>query len=292
MTTALVTGATGYLGRHLIAELHRRDYRVRAVARDQSRAEQAGSWNAPSLAGLVDEWAIGDITDNEFVADIASGVDVIVSALGITKQKGDPWDIDYHANLETLKSAQRNGVRSFCFANVIGGDRCPAKLTQAKTAFATALAESSVPSQIINPPGYFSDMMQIFGMAQRGRVYLFDPKRKINPIHGADLATACIDRLEVGEQGTWDIGGPDVFTWKQLAETAFSALGKEPRITTIPPAVLTPILGIASLVTPRKADILRFVTWGMLNDSVGEPTGTLRLADFFAAQAGTPSKRS
>lgn len=291
MAVALVTGATGYLGRYLVAELHRRGHTVRAVARNRSRAEQPGNWNSPALAGLVDEWAIGEISDGSFVADVASGVDVVVSALGVTRQKADPWDIDYRANLATLESAERHGVRSFCFANVIGGDRCPAELTKAKTAFAQALADSSVPNQIINPPGYFSDMMQVFEMARRGRAYLFDPQRKINPIHGADLATACIDRLEAGEQGTWDIGGPDVFTWHELAESAFTALEKKSRITTVPPAVLPPIQWIASLVSPRRADTLRFVTWGMLNDSVGEPTGTHHLADFFAAQADTLAKR-
>lgn len=120
----------------------------------------------------------------------------------MTTQKADPWDIDYRANLRTLASAQRHGVESFCFANVIGGDRCLAELTRTKSAFAQALATSPVPSQIINPPGYFSDVMQVFGMARRGRVYLFDPKHRINPIHGADLAALfCVDRLESGEQG-------------------------------------------------------------------------------------------
>src|SRR5690625_704397 len=110
MVNTLVIGATGYLGRFLVAELHRRGHTVRAVARDRSRAEQPGSWDAPSLSGLVDEWALGDVTDPAFVADIASGVDNVVSALGVTTQKADPWDIDYRANRAVLQSAQQHGV--------------------------------------------------------------------------------------------------------------------------------------------------------------------------------------
>lgn len=292
MAKTLVTGATGYLGRYLVAELHRRGHTVRAVARDRSRAEQPGSWGAPSLSGLVDEWAIGEVTDPTFVADVAKGVDSVVSSLGVTTQKADPWDIDYDANRAILKSAEQHGVGSFCFVNVIGGDRCTAELTKAKTAFVEELTKSSVPSQVIDPPGYFSDMMQIFAMAQRGRAYLFDPERKINPIHGADLAAACVDRLEAGEQGRWEVGGPDIFTWEQLAECAFDALGKNRRITRIPPGILPPILGITSLFSKRKADTLRFVTFGMLNDSVGTPTGTHHLAEFFAAHAATSSAGS
>src|SRR5699024_4876881 len=154
--------------------------------------------------------------------DVASGMDNVVSALGVTTQRADPWDVDYRGNRAILESAQRHRVRSFCFANVIRADECPAQLTRAKTAFAARLAESTVPGQIINPPGYFSDMMQVFAMARRGRVYLLDPERRINPIHGADLAVACADRLENGADGSWDIGGPDLYTWSGLAESCYN----------------------------------------------------------------------
>ena len=45
----LVAGATGYLGRFIVAELHRRGHRVRAVVRDRDRAVSPGPWEAPGL---------------------------------------------------------------------------------------------------------------------------------------------------------------------------------------------------------------------------------------------------
>ena len=200
----LVAGATGYLGRFIVAELHRRGHRVRAITRSRSRAASPGPWEAPALDGLVDEWAVGDVTDPAFTADVAKDVDKVISALGVTKQKASPWDIDYRANLAILRSAEQYGARSFCFVNVIGGDRCPAQLTKAKTTFAQKLAASTISSQIINPPGYFSDMAQILRMAKRGRAYLFRPNTRINPIHGADLAEFCVDRLVDSEKGEWN----------------------------------------------------------------------------------------
>ena len=53
----VVAGATGYLGRHLVAEASDRGYRVRAIVRSRARAEKPGLFGSPSLAGHVDECA-------------------------------------------------------------------------------------------------------------------------------------------------------------------------------------------------------------------------------------------
>ena len=133
--TVLVAGATGYLGRFVVAELHRRGYKVRAITRSRERAVSPGPWDSPSLDGLVDDWAVGEVTNPAFIADVAEGADDVISALGVTKQKANPWDIDYQANLAVLRSAEKHGVKHFCFVNVIGGDQCPAQLTRAKDRF-------------------------------------------------------------------------------------------------------------------------------------------------------------
>ena len=282
-TTTLVAGATGYLGRFVVAELHRRGHKVRAITRSRERAVSPGPWDSPSLDGLVDDWAVGEVTNPAFIADVAEGADDVISALGVTKQKANPWDIDHQANLAVLRSAEKHGVKHFCFVNVIGGDQCPAQLTRAKTAFAQELTASRISSQIINPPGYFSDMTQILQMAKKGRVFLLRPETRINPIHGADLAKFCIDRLTDGEEGTWNVGGPEVFTWKGLAECAFQALNRPAKIATMSPATLSPIIGTLGVFNRRKADTMRFISWSMLHDCVGEPFGTHRLLDFYKA---------
>lgn len=279
--TILVAGATGYLGRFVVAELHQRGFNVRAITRNRERAESLGPWGAPSLDGLVDDWAIGEVTNSEFIANVAEGVDDVISTLGVTKQKANPWNIDYKANLSILHSSEKHGIKNFCFVNVIEGDKCPAQLTRAKTAFVQELVSSQISSQIINPPGYFSDMTQILQMAKKGRVFLFSPKTIINPIHGADLAKFCIDRLLDGNKGSWNVGGPEVFTWQELAECAFQALERPVRVATISPAVLPPIIGILKLFNKRMADTMRFVSWSMIHDCVGESFGTHRLLDFY-----------
>ena len=284
MAGVLVAGATGYLGRYVVAELHSRGHLVRAVARDRDRACREGPWGSPSLDGLVDEWALGNVTDPRFTRDLAADVEHVVSTLGVTRQKADPWQIDNLANLAILNSALKHAV-SFTYINTLGGDRCPARLTRAKSAFAQTLSVAEINSQIINPPAYFSDMTEVLAMARRGLVAVFRPEARINPIHGADLAAYVVDRTEEGRTGTWDVGGPDVLSWRELAHLAFDAVGKRSHVLTVPAWALPPALRLTGLFSPRLADTAQFMAWNMTRDCVAPTTGTHHLADFYAVHA-------
>ena len=284
MASVLVAGATGYLGRYVVAELHSRGHLVRAVARDRDRACREGPWGSPSLDGLVDEWALGNVTDPRFTRDLAADVEHVVSALGVTRQKADPWQIDNLANLAILNSALKH-ASSFTYINTLGGDRCPARLTRAKSAFAQTLSVAEINSQIINPPAYFSDMTEVLAMARRGLVAVFRPEARINPIHGADLAAYVVDRTEEGRTGTWDVGGPDVLSWRELAHLAFDAVGKRSHVLTVPAWALPPALRLTGLFSPRLADTAQFMAWNMTRDCVAPTTGTHHLADFYAVHA-------
>ena len=280
MAGVLVAGATGYLGRYVVAELHSRGHLVRAVVRDRDRARREGPWGSPSLDGLVDEWALGNVTDPRFTRDLAADVEHVVSALGVTRQKADPWQIDNLANLAILNSALKH-AGSFTYINTLGGDRCPARLTRAKSAFAQTLSVAEINSQIINPPAYFSDMTEVLAMARRGLVAVFRPEARINPIHGADLAAYVVDRMEEGRTSTWDVGGPDVLSWRELAHLAFDAVGKRSRVLTVPAWALPPALRLTGLFSPRLADTAQFMAWNMTRDCVAPMTGTHHLADFY-----------
>ena len=284
MASVLVAGATGYLGRYVVAELHNRGHLIRAVARDRDRACREGPWGSPSLDGLADEWALGSVTDPRFTRDLAADVEHVVSALGVTRQKADPWQIDNLANLAILNSALKH-AGSFTYINALGGDRCPARLTRAKSAFSQTLSVAEISSQIINPPAYFSDMMEVLAMARRGLVTVLRPTARINPIHGADLAAYVVDRMEEGRTGTWDVGGPDVLSWRELAHLAFDAVGKRSHILTVPAWALPPALRLTGLFSPRLADTARFMAWNMTRDCVAPTTGTHHLADFYAVHA-------
>ncbi|TNB48285.1 SDR family oxidoreductase [Martelella lutilitoris] len=249
--TVLVAGATGYLGRHLVAAFHKSGYRVIALVRDGNRAAR--------LLPEADQLIEAEATEAESLSGIMNNVDIVISALGITRQKDGLTyhDVDYGANCNLLAEAERAGVSRFAYVHVFKGDQFAdeSALARAKQDFVDRLEESALPSTVIAPTGYFSDMGDVFNMAARGRVFLFgDGQVRVNPIAGADLAAASVDAIENGTAHV-DIGGPDVFTFDDIGRLAFAALGKPPRFLHLPQFIADGLLFILKRITGPA-------TWG------------------------------
>lgn len=112
--TALVTGATGFIGSHLVRFLTERGVRVRALARDPKRAQALVSPNV--------EVVIGDFGDPEVVQGLAEGVDVVFHLASV--MRGKDWnefqrvDVDGAANL--IEESRRAGVKRIVFTSTLG----------------------------------------------------------------------------------------------------------------------------------------------------------------------------
>jgi uncharacterized protein YbjT (DUF2867 family) len=269
--TVLIAGATGYLGRHLTAEYARRGWRVRALVRRDT--------------DLPAELVHAEATRPETLTGCMEGVDLVISALGITRQTDGLTyrDVDYQANVNLLEEALRAGVDRFAYIHVLNADRMAhVPLVAAKSGFVERLLASPVASTVIAPSGYFSDMGDFLSMAQAGRAWLFgDGQHRLNPIHGADLATATAEAIAAGRD--WlDVGGPEVFTHEALARLAFAALDRPARITRLPDALRRAALCLLPWVTPARIHgPAQFFLTAMGGDMVGECHGTKRLADHF-----------
>ncbi len=287
MDTVVVAGATGYLGRHIVVELARRGHAVRAIVRSRERAEEAGSFDAPALRGSVAEWAVGPVTDPAFVSGVCAGAERVVSALGVTRQKASPWDVDFLANLHLLEDAEREGFTSFLYVNVMHAGSGRSLILRSKAAFAAVLERSTLAHQIVNPSGYFSDISDFLAMARAGVVVL-PPARgaRVAPIHGVDLARFCVDHLD-GPSGSWDVGGPDVFTYPEIGRLALAAAGGRGRMVTLPQGVLSAVVWVASRLGERPGDLAQFFAEGLTQDALGERVGDHHLADHFAELART-----
>lgn len=226
---ALVAGATGYLGKFIVKELKRQGYWVRALSRDSRKIEPVRQY--------VDEVFLGEATQPETLIGLCRNIDTVFSSLGITRQKeGRTYmDVDYQGNKNILNEARAENVSKFMYISVFNADTLRhLEIVKAKERFADELKEAGLQHFIIRPNGFFSDMTEFFNMAKRGRVYLFgNGEYRANPIHGADLAKTCVERL-CSTGGEFDVGGPEILTQNEIALQAFAVLDKKPKITYIP----------------------------------------------------------
>jgi len=123
-------------------------------------------------------------------------------------------------------------------------------------------------------------------MARKGRIYLIGSGHtRVNPIHGADLAEACVDAMDGGNREI-DVGGPDVLTYREVADLAFRTLGRRARITTVPLWAVTATIAVTRVFSRHRAGLLAFFTTAMTRDAVAPATGSRRLSEHFAAVAG------
>lgn len=281
MKRVFIAGATGYLGRFLCAEFQQRGWYVIALVRCSAQAKPIAA----------DQLVEAQATDVASISGVMAGTDLVVSSLGITRQKDglDYWDVDYLANLNLLHEAERTGVSRFAYIHVLrAADMAQVPMVAAKSAFVAELQRSAVASTIIAPSGYFSDMSDFLAMARSGRVWLFgDGSKRINPIHGADLAGATVEAVEDGI--AWmDVGGPDIFEQKDLAELAFASLDKASRVTLLPDMLRRIALHVLPLVTPRRiSGPARFFLSALALDMVGDRYGTRHLKDHFENSLAT-----
>jgi len=119
-------------------------------------------------------------------------------------------------------------------------------------------------------------------MAKKGRVYLFgDGEYRANPIHGMDLARACVKNLHL-KNSEIDIGGPEILSQNEIAAQAFEALGKEKKITYIPLWLKSLILKMIRAVTSVKTyGPIEFFMTVLVMDMVAPTHGEKTLKQYF-----------
>jgi uncharacterized protein YbjT (DUF2867 family) len=277
----LVAGATGVLGRHVVASLVERGDEVRVLSR------RSGAIEIPGV-----EVRRGDALDAGSLEGACRDVDVVISALGasVTPSLGaragfGRVDVRAHANL--IAEAKRAGVGRFVYVSVAEADHMRAlAYVRAHLDVEEQLARSGLAWTAVRPTGFFSAFAPFLTMARRGlAVQIGDGTARSNPIHDADVAAACVDVLESGPQQL-EIGGPDVLTRRQILELAFAAVGRRPRIVRVPVGMIRAVAALVRPVHPRNGEILAFVAHVMSEDAIVAARGSRRLADAFAELAG------
>jgi uncharacterized protein YbjT (DUF2867 family) len=282
--TVLVAGATGYLGKFAVRAFKQRGYRVRALTRSRERLAEPGPFTAPAVDDSVDEVFVGEITKVETLDGLMHGVDLVLSSIGISRQRdGLTFEqVDHQANRLLVDLAKQAGVAKFVYVSLWGQEEIAhLEIVRAHEKVVAALRDSGLSYCIVRPSGYFSDMGVLRDMARKGRSFLVDAgENRFNPIHGADLAEVCVDAMEAGalEIGA---GGPDTMSQRQAAELAFDVVGKPPKIVVLPMWLMRGGVRLIGALNTQFGDLFEFIVTAGEIDGVAPSVGTTTLRSYF-----------
>ena len=324
MTRVLVTGASGFIGRHLCRALVERGDDVMALVRPGSSRDE--------LSALGARFVEGDMMKPDSLRAPVAEVDRVFHLAGMLKV---PW----RPSFRTVNVEGARNVAAACAAAssppvliVVSSlaaagpspdaeprdESCPARpvsvygQVKLDTEAAAHAFADSVPVSIVRPPMVFGEgdraMLPLFRQAARGYALRVGPgDRRISLIHVADLAQALIAIAERGQRvmcGSDDLGSGVYFaaseerpTWTELSALMVNATGRtKSREIACPRALLWCAAAAAELYgrlmdrpVPLNLDKYREIvagSWTCAVDKLGELTvETQSIADRLTSTA-------
>jgi uncharacterized protein YbjT (DUF2867 family) len=263
--TALVTGATGFIGGRLATALADGDWRVRCLVRDRTRASH--------LADRGLELFEGDVLDADSLRGAGEGIDVayyLVHAMG-RGGEGDFEEMERRAATNGAEMAKRDGVGRVIYLGGLG-DRPRSKHLRSRRRTAEILREAGPPLT------YFRAGMVVGAESESYRTLRYLVQRLPAMIAPAWLSTPtqpiAVDdviaylrrapELSSSEGREVQIGGPDVLSYGDMLDRMAEALGVRRR-PKVPVPLLTPWLSSLwiGLVTPVDAAVARPLIEGL-----------------------------
>lgn len=305
--TAVIAGASGYIGKAVVKEAVNQGYKTFALVRDLKKLEENEKDYLSFEGANVVEC---DVCDPDMVRQVIGqiseqekGIDAIVSCLASRSGgKKDVYKIDYQATLNCLEAGQEYAkgghfvlLSAFCVKNPL------LEFQKAKLKFEAALQEQEDMNwSIVRPTAYFKSVSGQFENMRKGNAALLFGGGEIarcNPMAESDLATYMIDCITLPERNKQilNIGGTGKpVTHREYNTMLFNALEIEPEFIFVPIALFDFLIfvvqGLASISGSEKLQdaaetirILRYyATESMLTTEPSEKFGTIPLEDFYA----------
>ena len=259
----VVFGATGTVGRPLLAELAR-EHDVVAVSRRERNDDQGVDWEK------------ADATDAGSVASVLEGAEVVyylVHSLGAPDFEAE----DLRAAETTAREAEHAGVKQLVYLGGLGDDSAdlsPHLRSRHETGL--RLASTSVPVTTLRAAivvGRGSAAFETIVSLVDRLPAMVTPRwvsTRTQPVALADVVSclAGVCGLEGALGEALDVGGPEVITYREMMERIARLRGRRPLIVEVP--FLTPHLSSLwlHLVTPVKAGVARPLIEGLRNETI------------------------
>jgi uncharacterized protein YbjT (DUF2867 family) len=247
----LVTGGTGFVGRHVVQALRAAGKDVRVLARDRRKGAQVEGWGAAL--------AEGDMTDPASVRAAVEGCDAVVHLVAIRQGREERFRrVMVDGTRDLLAVAAAAGVRRFVHMSALGTSEETKDLVpyyRAKWDSERLVEGAGIPYVIFRPSFVFgADGGILPTFVKLARLAPVTPiigggRQRIQPIWVDDVAAhfaRAVD-LEPATGRTFDLGGPDAVSWNEFWERLKRARGSRR------PSVHVPVrlMRLNALVTER-----------------------------------------
>lgn len=239
--TVTVFGGSGFVGRHVVQTLARRGYRVRVAVR---RPNEAQFLRPMGVVGQV-EPVQANIRDDASVAAAIAGADAVVNLVGILHQSGKQKFAAVQAEgaARVARAAAAAGISSFVQISAIGADaESPSAYGRSK-AEGEAGVRAALPGAVILRPsivfGPEDDFFNRFAALARLSPVLpliGGGLTRFQPVYVKDVAEAVARVLERADAAgrTYEIGGPEIATFRELMERMLREIGRSRLLVPVP----------------------------------------------------------
>ena len=280
--TALVTGASGYIGGHLVPRLLDEGWTVRVLTR---RPE---SLDGKPWVDRV-EVARGDVRDEGELRAALHGIQAAWYLVHSMDDRPGFEERDREAATVFARAARVAGVSRIVY---LGGlhphDEVLSPHLASRVEVGRILLGSGVPTAVLQAAVVIGDGSASFDMLRYLTTRLpvmVAPKwldNRLQPIAVDDVVAllAGAGRLPAEVSRTFDIGGPDVLTYRQMIQRFADVTGqRRPVVVTVP--VLTPRLAShwVGLVTPISAGLAKPLVGSVVHEVVAKEHDILDLVD-------------
>ncbi|TAK46715.1 MAG: complex I NDUFA9 subunit family protein [Xanthobacteraceae bacterium] len=239
-TLVTVFGGSGFLGRHVVRALVRRDYRVRVAVR---RPDLAFHLQPLGRAGQITA-VQANLRYPESVAAALRDSKVVVNLVGILAEAGRQRfsAIQGEGAGHIAAAAAAAGAR-MVHVSAIGADAHSASRYARSKAQGEAAVLAALPSAtIFRPSVMFGPEDNLFNrFAALARVLPVLPlvgggANKFQPVFVGDVATAIADAVEGKAKAgaTYELGGPEVVTFREIIEFILKTIERNRLLVPLP----------------------------------------------------------
>jgi uncharacterized protein YbjT (DUF2867 family) len=239
-TLVTVFGGSGFLGRSVVRALCKRDYRIRVAVR---RPELAGHLQPLGKVGQIHAVQ----ANLRYPASVEAAMrdsHVAINLVGILAESGEQtFDaVQAEGAGRVAKAASTAGARVVHVSAIGADENSPSRYGRAKAAGEKAVM-SAVPSATImrpslmfGPEDRFTNRFAALARISPAMPLIGGGLTKLQPVYVGDVATAVADAVDGKTKAgaTYELGGPEVLTMREVMEIILSTIERERMLVSLP----------------------------------------------------------